>query len=66
MEDTVRLFVYYFQVTENLAVCHVEESEPNRHIVRVGWSVDSTTYQLGKSKKHLYCHASVVTKYFLY
>jgi heterogeneous nuclear ribonucleoprotein U-like protein 1 len=56
----------FFQVTENLAVCHLEESEPNRHIVRVGWSVDSTTYQLGKSKKYLYCHASVVTKYFLY
>jgi heterogeneous nuclear ribonucleoprotein U-like protein 1 len=56
----------FFQVTENLAVCHVEESEPNRHIVRVGWSVDSTTYQLGKSKKYLYCHVSVVTKYFLY
>jgi hypothetical protein len=40
----VRLFVYYFQITENFEDYHLEVSEPNRHIVRVGWSVDSTTY----------------------
>jgi heterogeneous nuclear ribonucleoprotein U-like protein 1 len=55
-----------FQVTENLAISNLEESMPNRHIIRVGWSVDSTTYQLGKSKIYCCCHVSVVTKYFLY
>ncbi|EFX82953.1 hypothetical protein DAPPUDRAFT_30537, partial [Daphnia pulex] len=39
---------YEVKVTENLAVYHLEDSEPNRHIIRVGWSVDSTTYQLGE------------------
>jgi heterogeneous nuclear ribonucleoprotein U-like protein 1 len=56
----------FFQITENLAVSHIEESEPNRHVVRVGWSVDSTTYQLGKNKIYDFCHVSVVTKFFLY
>lgn len=39
---------YEVKVVENLAVSHLEESEPNHHVVRVGWSVDSTTYQLGE------------------
>ncbi|XP_046446936.1 heterogeneous nuclear ribonucleoprotein U-like protein 1 [Daphnia pulex] len=39
---------YEVKVTENLAVSYLEESEPNRHIVCVGWSVDSTSYQLGE------------------
>lgn len=39
-------------MVENLAVSHLEESEPNHHVVRVGWSVDSTTYQLGMAAKH--------------
>ncbi|KAI9565446.1 hypothetical protein GHT06_009238 [Daphnia sinensis] len=39
---------YEVKVIENLAVSHLEESEPNHHVVRVGWSVDSTTYQLGE------------------
>ena len=38
---------------ENLPVTHLEESEPNHHVVRVGWSVDSTTYQLGKDLEFL-------------
>jgi hypothetical protein len=53
------------QVTENLAVSHLEESEPNHHVVHVGWSIDSTTYHLGKIKIYCYCHVTV-TKYFLY
>ncbi|EFX66877.1 hypothetical protein DAPPUDRAFT_262452 [Daphnia pulex] len=44
---------YEVKVTENLAVSHLEESEPNHHVVHVGWSIDSTTYQLGKIKKIL-------------
>ena len=36
-------------MVENLPVAHLEESEPNHHVVRVGWSVDSTSYQLGNS-----------------
>lgn len=36
-------------MTEHLPVPHLEESEPNPHVVRVGWSVDSTNLLLGKS-----------------
>lgn len=35
------------QILENLTVAHLEESEPNHHLLRAGWSVDSPTFQLG-------------------
>nr|CAD7593177.1 unnamed protein product [Timema genevievae] len=35
------------KVVENLNVSHLED-EPNPHVLRVGWSVDSTSMQLGE------------------
>jgi hypothetical protein len=35
------------QLIENCDVSHLED-EPNPHVVRVGWSADHTSMQLGK------------------
>lgn len=35
------------QLIENCDVSHLED-EPNPHVVRVGWSADLTSMQLGK------------------
>ena len=36
-----------FQVIEHLSVPHMEASETDPHVLRVGWSLDSTSLQLG-------------------
>lgn len=35
-------------IKDHLNVDHLPEEETNRHIVRVGWSTDTATTQLGK------------------
>lgn len=55
--------VLWFKVTEDLPVPQLEESEPNHHIVRVGWSADATTCNLGigrKTKLYLVFKISIV------
>lgn len=36
------------QITEEISVRHLPSSEPDPHVVRVGWSLDSCSTQLGK------------------
>lgn len=38
------------QVNEEISVKHLPASEPDPHVVRVGWSLDSCSTQLGKSR----------------
>lgn len=39
------------QVNEEISVKHLPASEPDPHVVRVGWSLDSCSTQLGKSAR---------------
>ena len=41
-------FVYCLQLLENLNVDHLPSDETNPHVLRVGWSADDTSMQLGK------------------
>lgn len=48
-----------------MPVPQLEESEPNHHVVRVGWSVDATTYNLGTAEAYLYNKRQVHVVVFL-
>lgn len=39
------------QVNEEISVKHLPASEPDPHVVRVGWSLDSCSTQLGKGTR---------------
>ncbi|KAG7333015.1 hypothetical protein KOW79_003150 [Hemibagrus wyckioides] len=39
---------YEMRITEEIAVKHLPSSEPDPHVVRVGWSLDSCSTQLGE------------------
>ncbi|XP_041431249.1 heterogeneous nuclear ribonucleoprotein U-like protein 1 isoform X2 [Xenopus laevis] len=39
---------FEMKVTEEMAVGHLPSSEPDPHVVRVGWSLDSCSTQLGE------------------
>lgn len=41
-----------WQITEEISVKHLPSSEPDPHVVRVGWSLDSCSTQLGEWKMH--------------
>ena len=40
---------FQVKLLEQLNVDHLPPEETNRHVVRVGWSTDTTSTQLGKS-----------------
>ena len=44
---SVRISLFTLQVIEHLSVPHMEASETDPHVVRVGWSLDTTSLQLG-------------------
>ncbi|XP_017554903.1 heterogeneous nuclear ribonucleoprotein U-like protein 1 isoform X2 [Pygocentrus nattereri] len=39
---------YEMKITEEISVKHLPSSEPDPHVVRVGWSLDSCSTQLGE------------------
>ncbi|XP_060719339.1 heterogeneous nuclear ribonucleoprotein U-like protein 1 isoform X2 [Tachysurus vachellii] len=39
---------YEMKITEEIAVKHLPASEPDPHVVRIGWSLDSCSTQLGE------------------
>lgn len=39
---------YEMRITEEISVKHLPSSEPDPHVVRVGWSLDSCSTQLGE------------------
>ncbi|KAK3508762.1 hypothetical protein QTP70_004239 [Hemibagrus guttatus] len=39
---------YEMKITEEIAVKHLPSSEPDPHVVRIGWSLDSCSTQLGE------------------
>ncbi|XP_018428271.1 PREDICTED: heterogeneous nuclear ribonucleoprotein U-like protein 1 [Nanorana parkeri] len=39
---------FEIKIKEEIAVAHLPSSEPDPHVVRVGWSLDSCTTQLGE------------------
>ncbi|KAI5629645.1 heterogeneous nuclear ribonucleoprotein U-like protein 1 [Silurus asotus] len=39
---------YEMRITEEISVKHLASSEPDPHVVRVGWSLDSCSTQLGE------------------
>ena len=41
---------YEIKITEQLNVAHLEATEQHPHVVRAGWSKDSTTMTLGEEK----------------
>lgn len=45
-----------WQITEEISVKHLPSSEPDPHVVRVGWSLDSCSTQLGEWKTHTHTH----------
>ena len=40
---------YFHQLLDNLNVGHLPPDEKNPHVVRIGWSVDDSSLQLGES-----------------
>jgi hypothetical protein len=47
MAELINYYKLYLQLIENCDVSHLED-EPTPHVVRVGWSADHTSMQLGK------------------
>ncbi|MBN3310510.1 HNRL1 protein, partial [Amia calva] len=41
---------YELKINEEISVKHLPSSEPDPHVVRVGWSLDSCSTQLGEEK----------------
>ena len=39
------------QINEEISVKHLPSSEPDPHVVRIGWSLDSCSTQLGEFDK---------------
>lgn len=38
------------QINEEISVKHLPSTEPDPHVVRIGWSLDSCSTQLGKGR----------------
>lgn len=43
---------FVIQINEEISVKHLPSSEPDPHVVRIGWSLDTCNTQLGQFKKN--------------
>lgn len=46
--------IWYLQLTENCDVSHLPPEEVHPNVLRVGWSANTTSMQLGKPVKALF------------
>jgi hypothetical protein len=59
---------FVIQINEEISVKHLPSSEPDPHVVRIGWSLDTCNTQLGQFVKmllYLILDYLIVIEYFM-